>query len=100
MYRWQTERKAPIKKLPHWVWAIALALLVYAILQTIIPTTSANSEPLYISHTVEAGQTLWSIAVHYRSDADPREIIYSVREINEIGATIYPGQVVLVPVKP
>lgn len=98
--KWHIGGEPAFKKLSHLIIAILVLVFIVSILSENIPTTSANSEPLYISHTVEAGQTLWSIAVHYRSDADPREIIYSVREINNISATIYPGQKILVPVAP
>lgn len=98
--KWHIGGEPAFKKLSHLIIAILVLVFIVSILSENIPTTSANSEPLYISHTVEAGQTLWSIAVHYRSDADPREIIYEIQQASDCTPVIRAGQVVLVPVKP
>lgn len=103
MYRWHDERK-PIKKLPNWVMAIALALLVYAIQQNFIPTTSAQPafqsayiSDTYIRHTVSPGETLYSISRHYHPDEDWRRVAHEIREVNGITPVIYPGQEIWVP---
>lgn len=95
----------PYKKTYRLIWAILLLLLAYSILQNFIPTipkTSANSatNQLYIEHVVSSGETLWDIARRYRSDADPREIVWEIREASGCTALVKVGQVVLVPVKP
>ena len=50
-----------------------------------------------MEHVVSGGETLWDIAVMHRPDADPREIVWKMKQVNDIGAVIYPGQVVRVP---
>lgn len=96
MYRWNDGRK-PIKKLPRWAWAILVLLLFYSILYANIPA-SANSEQIFIEYVVEPGDTLWTIAKHYRPDADPRETTWLIQQENDCGSVIYPGQVLRVPV--
>jgi len=77
--------------------AILALVLVYAIIQAFMPRVLANGEKVYIEHTVESGQTLWDIAVMYRSDADPRQVIYEIKKASGCDSVIYPGQVVRVP---
>lgn len=48
-------------------------------------------------HRVEAGDTLWSIAVE-RYGGDPRAGVWKLQQANGLdGATIVPGQRLLVP---
>ena len=88
------------KKPFAFIWVLLALLLAYSILQNFIPTTSANTKPIYIEHVVSGGETLWSIATSYRPDADPREIIWEIQEASDCTAVIRAGQVVLVPVRP
>lgn len=47
-----------------------------------------------IEVVVEAGDTLWSIARALVPDEDPRVVVGTIRELNQLGsADIYPGQV-------
>ena len=96
MLKWQTGEPARIKK-STMAMAIILLVLACTILNSIIPKVSANNEQAYIEHTVECGQTLWDIAVMYRSDADPRQVIYEIKKASGCDSVIYPGQVVRVP---
>ena len=92
-------RRSPFKKLSTAIMAILTLVLVYSLIQAFIPRVLANNEQVYIEHTVESGQTLWDIAVMYRSDADPRQVIYEIKKASGCSALIRPGQVLLVPVK-
>lgn len=52
-----------------------------------------------VIYTVEKGDTLWDIAEHFKPEGlNMSKYIYELREINGIGADIYPGQVITVPV--
>lgn len=95
MLKWHTGNPS-FKKLCPLILAILALVLVYAIIHACIPA-SAGNERLYIEHTVQPGETLWQIARHYRPDADPRQVVWEIRQVNDIGAVIYPGQVVRVP---
>ena len=87
----------PYKKTYRIIMAILVLVLVYSLIQAFIPRVLANNEQVYIEHTVESGQTLWDIAVMYRSDADPRQVIYEIKKASGCDSVIYPGQVVRVP---
>ena len=97
MFKWGVGE--PYKKTCRWIMAILVLVLVCAVMQAFIPRILANNEQVYIEHTVESGQTLWDIAVMYRSDADPRQVIYEIKKASGCDSVIYPGQVVRVPVK-
>jgi LysM repeat protein len=48
--------------------------------------------------TVEEGDSLWAIARATVPEADPREVILDIRELNGLATnTIHPGQVLSVP---
>ena len=89
-------RRSPFKKLSTAIMAILALVLVYAIIHACIPA-SAGNERLYIEHTVQPGETLWQIARHYRPDADPRQVVWEIKQASGCDSVIYPGQVVRVP---
>ncbi|HET9436774.1 MAG TPA: LysM peptidoglycan-binding domain-containing protein [Gaiellaceae bacterium] len=71
---------------------VLVAVLVWAVLAR---DTGAGPTPRV--HRVEAGETLWSIAVE-RYGGDPRAGVWRLQEANALeGATIVPGQRLLVP---
>lgn len=53
----------------------------------------------YITIVVNEGDTLWNIAKpYYDGKADYRNLISTIKEINEINeCVIYPGQEILIP---
>ena len=95
MFKWGVGE--PYKKTYRIIMAILVLVLAYAVLYSIIPRVSANNEQVYIEHTVESGQTLWDIAVMYRSDADPRQVIYEIKQASGCDSVIKPGQVIKIP---
>lgn len=98
MYKWQTGEPVRFKKISTVILAILLAVLLYAIIHSFMPTVSANSEPIYIEHTVEPGETIYSISRMYRDDQDWRKTAYEIQQASGCTALIRPGQVLLVPV--
>ncbi len=62
-----------------------------------------QAEPQH-NYTVQAGDTLWSIAAnfnrtHYNQEKDVRKIIYTIRKMNDLeGNTIYTGQELSLPI--
>ena len=98
MFKWQTGEPARIKK-STMLMAILFLVLAYAVMQHFMPTANANNQDIYIEHTVEAGETLWQIAQHYRPDVDPRQVVCQIKKASGCSALIRPGQVLLVPVE-
>ena len=97
MNRWQTGPHRPVKKWPRWAWAICLLVYTMLLLYMLMPDAGAVAEINYVEHIVSPGETLWSIALYYRPDADPREIIWLIQEANGCTALIRPGDVLRVP---
>jgi LysM repeat protein len=75
---------------------IAVVLVSGALLWAILARdTGAGSPPQ--RYRVRAGDTLWSIAVT-RYAGDPRESVWKLERANGLGgATIVPGEVLLLP---
>ncbi|MDO9398727.1 MAG: LysM peptidoglycan-binding domain-containing protein [Herbiconiux sp.] len=48
--------------------------------------------------TVQAGQSLWSIAEELAPSADPRDVIAEIRSLNQLStSSVQPGQRIAVP---
>ena len=97
MFKWGVGE--PYKKTYRIIMAILVLVLAYTILNSIIPRVSANNEQVYIEHTVEPGETIYSISRMYRDDQDWRKTAYEIQQASGCTALIRPGQVLLVPVK-
>ncbi len=49
--------------------------------------------------TVQAGQSLWTLAQRIAPDHDPRDVVAKIRDLNELTSTqLQPGQQLVVPV--
>jgi hypothetical protein len=50
------------------------------------------------THVVEEGETLWGLARHYASSADPRDYVYQLQQINDLRSPqVFPGQELILP---
>jgi nucleoid-associated protein YgaU len=84
---------------------ITLLLLLAASVADVVGTgralaadTPTPSQVSTQSVVVESGDSLWGIAVRTAPDADPREVVTRIRELNGMRSNlIQPGQVLLVP---
>ena len=48
--------------------------------------------------TVMAGQSLWELAIDLDPDADPRDVIYDVLQLNQLSSSqVHPGQRLAIP---
>jgi len=75
---------------------IVIVMFVAAVLWAVLARdTGAGPQPRY--HTVEQGETLWSIAAESYG-GDPREGVWKLQTRNELrGTTIVPGQRLRLP---
>ncbi|GBF11350.1 LysM peptidoglycan-binding domain-containing protein [Tepidibacillus infernus] len=80
---------------------VLFVILITFVISTIVYGKEINQKktPQYIEVIVQEGDTLWSIAKpYYNGKMDFRELIYNIRELNELSeAMIYPGQVLKIP---
>lgn len=59
---------------------------------------SAASVPARATYVVAPGETLWGLAERYAGQQDPRNYIYDVEKLNNLGAApIYPGERLVLP---
>jgi LysM repeat protein len=82
---------------------LLLILLIFAILAGVAYGSANNnqrdSDLELVIHTVAPNETLWDIAKFYSPYADPRKVVYVIRQANHLkSAVIYPGQDLIVPV--
>ncbi len=79
----------------------ALALLLGALLQSGAPAVASPDGPsgaVTRTVTVGPGETLWQIARDVRPNADPRETVARIQELNGLTtATVWAGQPLIVP---
>lgn len=75
---------------------IVVVVLVAVVLWAVLARDSgAGPQPRF--HTVEQGETLWSIALASYG-GDPREGVWKLQTRNDlVGTTIVPGQRLLLP---
>jgi LysM repeat protein len=79
-----------------------LAALVLMIGVTVVgpPALVAADAPATQSHTVRAGETLWSIAAASAGSGDVQAVLYEIRRLNELATSqIVPGQILQVPAR-
>lgn len=82
---------------------IMLTASVIAITGKLVMTDSlmpAGQDFAFVEVVVQPGDTLWTIAKSQVPDSDPRDVVGSIRDLNQLqSADIFPGQVLTVFVK-
>lgn len=74
---------------------LALGLVLTAWLSAPSSSSAAGDvPPMPAMVTVQAGDTLWSLATRLAPDTDPREVVSDLRRVNSLDSvTLQPGQV-------
>lgn len=87
------------------VFAAGLLIMTAAVFNSLLGLgdVSSMTVPQYKEVVVESGDTLWQIASEHQADdpdrQDIRKRIHQICRINGISAdTLYPGQVLMIPV--
>ena len=82
------------------VLAVGAVAVAGKLIVTKNPVFMAGEEYAYTEVVVQPGDTLWSIARTQVPSEDPRDIVGSLRDLNQLeSADIFPGQVLTVLVK-
>ena len=80
------------------------AFLVIVFLFILLLVHCCSSKPMEVEHLesyeVECGDTLWSIASHYRpAGMNIQEYLWNIRQLNnKVDCTIYPREVLTIPI--
>jgi len=80
---------------------MSLVLVILAITPLAI-SFAFNDTTTYTTVYVKPGDTVWQIASKYTTDKDDvREVVFEIRKINKLdnNASVYPGQILKVPVR-
>jgi LysM repeat protein len=78
----------------------AVLLGAFSLGRTASQAAAPTSPAVVVEHTtVEAGDSLWSVARRVAPENDPREVVEQIRRLNDLpGAQIQVGQQLLLPV--
>ena len=77
-----------------------MVLLLCMAIGAMFPVVAASPKhTVYTEVKVQAGDTLWNLAKDYGDQTkDVREVVYDICQFNNVdAASIYPGQVLLIP---
>jgi LysM repeat protein len=74
-----------------------VAIALFAGLNAGGATATSSSTPLS-TVTVASGQSLWQLARHIAPNADPRDVISDIIDVNQLAsADVYPGEQLEIP---
>jgi len=77
--------------------ALGAGLLVGLVNPSLWAGSAAATGPR-LTHVVVQGETLWSLAERHAGRQDPRDYIYDLEKLNNLGPSpIYPGERLLLP---
>lgn len=89
-----------INKFKRFMFLSILLISILVFTSTLTFNAYSKDIPQYNYITVEEGDTLWTIASNYteKSNIDIRKLVYEISYENNIyNASIYPGDVIRVP---
>lgn len=95
-------RGSAVKPSPVFIIGIVLAVALTAVIPHVFSMALTPPAMQYVEVTVLPGQTLWEIAGEHKGErTDTRRMVDRIRTANELSdASVYPGQVLRIPVAP
>ena len=86
-----------MRKKPLLVLAMICGILIIITILSTVQAQSNSPAQQPREWIVERGDTLWEIAAKNRGNTEIRRYIWEIQQLNDIGSTIHPGQVLLLP---
>ncbi|WP_366921790.1 LysM peptidoglycan-binding domain-containing protein [Metallumcola ferriviriculae] len=78
---------------------LCVTIVMWLLGASFFDQNAVGSDQEMVQIVVEEGDSLWSICKELQMEGDIRRMIYQIKIINNLEqSTIYPGQVLLVPV--
>ena len=98
-----TKKYKVVNKLRFTIFVVIMILLITTFANFALGLNTANSltRLTYMDYEITAGDTLWTIAETYMTDAsDIREAVYELCQLNEISAgELYVGMTIQIPIQ-
>ncbi|MBM3691435.1 MAG: LysM peptidoglycan-binding domain-containing protein [Actinobacteria bacterium] len=84
------------------LFGLGLSVVLVAVTPLVSVFAGASNqviESTQIAHsiTVQSGDTLWEIARSIAPNRDPREVVWEIKQMNNLGVGLVPGDKLLVP---
>ena len=81
-----------------------IALCVYLLIFLAASAVRAQNvfySKRYFEHSIKEGDTLWNIALKYKTDDyDIRKMVYEIKSFNNLDTNyIFPGDIIKIPIK-
>lgn len=80
------------------LWSILAIITIYAVVFSIYHDAHLYDYEETVTVFVDKGDTLWSIARPFSEGRDIRKVIDIIQSESDCGSTIYPGDILYIPV--
>jgi Tfp pilus assembly protein FimV len=90
-------RKAARRRLVRLALLLCVTLVALFGAPKLVQTLTPDQAVPLLEHRVARGESLWQIAVQYRPESDPRQVISQIKRLNDVGDTLQVGQRLMVP---
>ncbi len=83
--------------------SLALGLILAVAMPALTDLAGANNqagtkEQIATWVTIKPGDTLWAIAGEISPERDPREVVWEIKQLNDLSAGLIAGQQIRIPI--